>query len=226
MNDKIQRCVQANKELKQNGLVKLTWGNVSCKIDNKKIVIKPSGVRFENLSPEDMSIVDIDTGRHISGLKPSVDTEIHLQIYRNMPHIKSVLHSHSKYATSWAQANKRIPLMGTTHADYFDGDIHVIPSIDVDDFSNYEKELGSSIIEYIKNNNIDPKCVLLENHGVLVFTDNLNETIECAIVLEEVAEIAFNTLLINPKRSILKKDYNLFAKHYDRKNGKNKYYGQ
>lgn len=226
MNNIIEECVQANKSLKENGLVKLTWGNVSCKIDDQKIVIKPSGVKFEELCQDDMSIVDINTGNLVTGLKPSVDTKMHLEIYRNMPQIKSVLHSHSKYATSWSQANKKIPLLGTTHADYFDGDIHVVPSIDVDDFSNYEKELGLSVVQYIKKNGIEPKCILLENHGVLVFTEDLNKTIECAIVLEEVAEIALHTLMIKPERELLRKDYTLFAKHYDRKNGKNKYYGQ
>ena len=120
MNKTIEDCLYLNKSLKENNLVKLTWGNASVlSEDGKYIAIKPSGVSFDDLTFSEISIIELYTGKQISGMKPSVDTDIHLEIYKAFPEIKSIIHSHSKFATSWAQALKPIPILGTTHADYF-----------------------------------------------------------------------------------------------------------
>jgi L-ribulose-5-phosphate 4-epimerase len=230
MNREIEDCLSLNKSLKENNLVKLTWGNASVlSEDGKSIVIKPSGVNFSDLTYSQLCIVDLYSGRLISGMKPSVDTAIHLEIYKAFPEIKSIIHSHSKFATSWAQALEPIPILGTTHADYFLGDVPVARQLEEFELDEYEKNLGQSVVDFFQKNKINPlniPAILLPGHGVMVFSDSPKRTLECAIVLEEIAEMAYYTKSINPnlKQSKLSKD--LYTKHFERKNGINKYYGQ
>ena len=229
-NEKLEQCIELNKFLKSSGLVKLTWGNASAMSEDKlQMAIKPSGIDVFNLHPLDLSIIEISTGEQVSGLKKSVDTEIHLEIYRSFPETKFIVHNHSKFATSFAQAGQEIPILGTTHADYFPGNIPIVPCLSQDEYDNYESSLGVKTVKTIRSlkntpNNI--RAILLENHGVLLFSDSLKIIKESAIVLEEIAEMAFYTSLINPNRKMTQNDHNLFKKHFDRKNGKNKYYGQ
>lgn len=230
MNREIEDCLALNKSLKENNLVKLTWGNASVlSEDGKSIVIKPSGVNFSELTYSQLCIVDLYSGRLISGMKPSVDTAIHLEIYKAFPEIKSIIHSHSKFATSWAQALEPIPILGTTHADYFLGDVPVARQLEEFELDEYEKNLGQCVVDFFQSNKINPlniPAILLPGHGVMVFSDSPKRTLECAIVLEEIAEMAYYTKSINPnlKQSKLSKD--LYTKHFERKNGINKYYGQ
>ena len=230
MNREIEDCLALNKSLKENNLVKLTWGNASVLSENgKSIVIKPSGVNFSELTYSQLCIVDLYSGKLISGMKPSVDTAIHLEIYKAFPEIKSIIHSHSKFATSWAQALEPIPILGTTHADYFLDDVPVARQLEEFELDEYEKNLGQSVVDFFQSNKINPlniPAILLPGHGVMVFSDSPKRTLECAIVLEEIAEMAYYTKSINPnlKQSKLSKD--LYTKHFERKNGINKYYGQ
>jgi len=230
MNKEIEDCLALNKSLKENNLVKLTWGNASVlSEDGKTIVIKPSGVNFSDLTYSQLCIVDLYGGRLISGMKPSVDTAIHLEIYKAFPEIKSIIHSHSKFATSWAQALEPIPILGTTHADYFLGDILVARQLEEFELDEYEKNLGQSVVDFFQSNKINPlniPAILLPGHGVMVFSDSPKRTLECAIVLEEIAEMAYYTKSINPNLKQSKFSKDLYTKHFERKNGINKYYGQ
>ena len=230
MNREIEDCLALNKSLKENNLVKLTWGNASVlSEDGKSIVIKPSGVNFSELTYSQLCIVDLYSGRLISGMKPSVDTAIHLEIYKAFPEIKSIIHSHSKFATSWAQALEPIPILGTTHADYFLGDIPVARQLEEFELDEYEKNLGQSVVDFFQSNKINPlniPAILLPGHGVMVFSDSPKRTLECAIVLEEIAEMAYYTKSINPNLKQSKFSKDLYTKHFERKNGINKYYGQ
>jgi L-ribulose-5-phosphate 4-epimerase len=230
MNKEIEDCLYLNKSLKDNNLVKLTWGNASvlCE-DGKHLAIKPSGVGFDNLTYSQICIIELYTGKLISGMKPSVDTSIHLEIYKAFPEIKSVIHSHSKFATSWAQAFKSIPILGTTHADYFLSDIPVARQLEKNELDQYEKNLGQSIVDYFQSKKINPlniPAILLPGHGAMVFSDSPQRTLECAIVLEEIAEMAYYTKVINPQIQPCRLSKDLYTKHFERKNGINKYYGQ
>lgn len=226
----IEDCLELNKSLQKNGLVKLTWGNASVIDDEgKKMAIKPSGVNFDELTFSQISIVELYTNKHVSGLKPSVDTPIHLEIYKSFPEIKSVIHTHSKYATSWAQANKSIPILGTTHADYFLDSIPVARSLSDSEISEYEKNLGKSVVDYFQEKKINPlniPAILLPNHGVLIFSDSPDRTLECAIVVEEIAEMAAITKSLKPTFTESRINKKIYKKHFERKNGFNKYYGQ
>ncbi len=230
MNKAIDDCLSLNKSIKDNNLVKLTWGNASVMSeDGKHLAIKPSGVDFDKLTYSEMSIVEIYTGKLISGKKPSVDTAIHLEIYKAFPEIKSVIHSHSKFATSWAQAFKPIPILGTTHADYFISDIPIARQLEKSELDNYEKNLGQSVVDYFQSHKINPlniPAILLPGHGSMIFSNSPQRTLECAIVLEEIAEIAYYTKMINPTVQPCRLSRELYTKHFERKNGINKYYGQ
>lgn len=230
MNKEIEDCLLLNKSLKENNLVKLTWGNASViSEDGRNIIIKPSGVNFSELTYSQLCIVDIYSGKLISGMKPSVDTAIHLEIYKAFPEIKSIIHSHSKFATSWAQALRPIPILGTTHADYFISDIPVARQLEKDELDEYEKNLGQCVVDFYQTKKINPlniPAILLPGHGVMVFSDSPKRTLECAIVLEEIAEMAYYTTSINPSIQPCKLSRELYTKHFERKNGINKYYGQ
>lgn len=230
MNKEIEDCLHLNKSLKDNNLVKLTWGNASvlCE-DGKHLAIKPSGVGFDNLTYSQICIIELYTGKLISGMKPSVDTAIHLEIYKAFPEIKSVIHSHSKFATSWAQALKSIPILGTTHADYFLSDIPLARQLEKNELDEYEKNLGQCVVDYFQSKKINPlniPAILLPGHGSMVFSDSPKRTLECAIVLEEIAEMAYYTKAINPQIQPCRLSKDLYTKHFERKNGINKYYGQ
>ena len=230
MNKEIEDCLLLNKSLKENNLVKLTWGNASViSEDGRNIIIKPSGVNFSELTYSQLCIVDIYSGKLISGMKPSVDTAIHLEIYKAFPEIKSIIHSHSKFATSWAQALRPIPILGTTHADYFISDIPVARQLEKDELDEYEKNLGQCVVDFYQTKKINPlniPAILLPGHGVMVFSDSPKRTLECAIVLEEIAEMAYYTTAINPNIKPCRLSRDLYTKHFERKNGINKYYGQ
>lgn len=230
MLKEIEDCLYLNKSLKENNLVKLTWGNASVlTADGKHVIIKPSGVDFTKINYSDLCIIELYTGNLISGMKPSVDTQIHLEIYKAFPEIKSIIHSHSKFATSWAQAHKNIPILGTTHADYFISDIPVARQLENNELDEYEKNLGISVVDYFQKHKINPlniPAILLPSHGVMVFSDSTKRTLECAIVLEEIAEMAYYTLNINPSIKRTKLSEVLYKKHFERKNGINRYYGQ
>ena len=220
-----QEVLDANKWIVDKKLVELTWGNVSAK--NKNLVyIKPSGVNLNSAIAEDIAVLNID-GKHINGLKPSVDTPTHLALYRSFKDIGCVVHTHSKYSTIFAQAGRDIPCLGTTHADYFYGDIPCIPHPNKKQVNNeYELNTGNIIVEhYLKNNikyNYIPACIVA-GHGTFVWGQNIDKALESVFVLELVAEMAYKTLLLNPNASL--KKY-VLDKHYLRKHGNNKYYGQ
>ena len=230
MLKEIEDCLFLNKALKENNLVKLTWGNASVLAeDGRHVIIKPSGVDFAQIKYSDLCIIELYTGKLISGIKPSVDTAIHLEIYKAFPEIKSIIHSHSKFATSWAQALKPIPILGTTHADYFLSDIPIARQLEKYELNDYEKNLGVSVVEHFQKHKVNPlniPSILLPGHGVMVFSDSSKRTLECAIVLEEIAEMAYYTTCINPSIEVSELSETLYEKHFERKNGINKYYGQ
>jgi len=223
---KIKVC-QANLELKRHALIIFSWGNVSGIDRDKGIIgIKPSGVSYDELTPDKIVLVDMD-GKVVEGnLRPSSDTATHLELYRSFPTIGGVCHTHSTYATSWAQSCKAIPCMGTTHADYFYGTIPVTgvmsPETVEDD---YELNTGKVIVETFKD--IDPDqmpAVLVANHGPFTWGPTPAKSVESAVVLEQVAKMALNNEILNPPLKPI--NQYLLDKHYLRKHGKNAYYGQ
>lgn len=220
---------KANMDLVKYNLVIFTWGNVSGKSDDGKyMAIKPSGVPYEKLKWQDIVVIDIATGKVVDGkLKPSSDTDTHLEIYRNFKDIKGITHTHSTYATSFAQAGKSIGAYGTTHADCFYGDVLCTRDLtkkEVED--RYELNTGKVIVETIKRNKIDPihtPAILVKNHGPFIFGKSAADSVYNAVTLEEVAKMNINTLLLNIKPSM--KQY-VLDKHFYRKHGKNATYGQ
>ena len=215
-----------NINLVKYGLVIFTWGNVSA-FDREKglMVIKPSGIPFNEMKPEQMVVVD-KKGNVVEGtLNPSSDTATHLVLYKNFPGISAVVHTHSEWATSWAQAGKDIPALGTPHADYFYGDIPCTRQLTKKEIEGYyELETGNVIVETFKN--IDPKHipgVLVHSHGPFTWGDSTGNAVENAVVLEQIAKVAFNTLLLEKNPEF---DKILLDKHFFRKHGKDAYYGQ
>lgn len=217
----------ANLELVKQNLVIYTWGNVSgIDRENNLIVIKPSGVSYDKMTSNDMVIVDFD-GKVIEGnLRPSSDTPTHIELYKKFKNIGGIVHTHSMYATSWAQAGRDIPAYGTTHADYFYGDIPCTRLLTKEEIENeYEKNTGKIIIE--KFENIDEMAipgVICSGHGPFAWGKNPSEAVYNAKVLEVCAQMAYYTELISNKKSRIKQD--LLDKHYFRKHGSNAYYGQ
>lgn len=220
---------EANLELVSKGVVIYTWGNVSGITDDRKyMVIKPSGVEYEKLSMEDMVVIDVDTGIKVEGKwNPSSDTKTHLELYRRYPSIKGIVHTHSTNAVAFAQAGYDIPALGTTHADYFYGDIPCARELTEDEVVNeYERSTGKVIIETFETRNIDPMSVpgiIVKNHGPFAFGRDPFNAVYNAVVLEKVAEMDIKTLALNPNAEI--KQY-VLDKHYMRKHGPNAYYGQ
>jgi L-ribulose-5-phosphate 4-epimerase len=217
---------KANLNLVKHGLVLFTWGNVSG-IDRKNnlIVIKPSGISYDAMKPEDMVVVDFDCNVIGGTLKPSSDTLTHIELYKAFPEIGGIVHTHSTYAVAWAQALKAIPAMGTTHADHFYGEIPCTRELTKEEVDRgYEKETGTVIIETFKN--IEPlhvPGVLVGNHGPFAWGSNAEKAVYNAVVLEEVARMALFTMQLGNSNPI--KQY-LLDKHFNRKHGKNAYYGQ
>lgn len=230
MLDEIKsEVLEANRQLFSLNLTNLTWGNVSGIVRDKQlVVIKPSGVHYNDLTRKDLVIVDLN-GKVVEGkLKPSSDTLTHLKLYKEFPKIGSVVHTHSLYATSWAQAGHHLPVYGTTHADYFYGYIPCTRSMKKNEiFKNYEKNTGNLIVETFKELSIDPNkvpSVLVKNHAPFSWGYDVNTALENALVLEKIAEKALWTKLINKGINPIQDE--LLSKHYLRKHGQNAYYGQ
>jgi L-ribulose-5-phosphate 4-epimerase len=222
-----QEVLSANQELVKLGLVVLTWGNVSAIDRNSgQVVIKPSGIDYDQLTVEDMTVVDLD-GKVVEGNKrPSSDTLTHVALYKAFPKLGGITHTHSNYATMFAQACKEIPCFGTTHADHFYGTIPVTRFLTEDEILNgYEKNTGTVIVETFKNLDIENMpAVLVAGHAPFVFGQNAGESIRNALILERIAEMALGTLQINPGIKTLPKY--ILEKHYQRKHGPDAYYGQ
>ena len=230
MLEELKRQVyEANMELPKRGLITYTWGNVSG-IDRKTgyFVIKPSGVDYDKLTPEDMVVMDLDGNKVEGSLRPSSDTPTHLELYKKYTDIGGIVHTHSPEATAWAQAGRDIPLYGTTHADYFYGDIPCARSLTQAEIEGeYEKNTGLVIIERFTKDHIKPlevPGVLIKSHGVFAFGKDSDASVYNATVIEEVAKMAFITESVNPK--VQRADKFMMDKHYLRKHGKNAYYGQ
>jgi L-ribulose-5-phosphate 4-epimerase len=224
-----QAVLAANLELPVHGLVTLTWGNVS-QVDRSKNVmaIKPSGVNYEDMTADDMVVVSLDDGRVIEGrLNPSSDTATHLVLYRAFSGIGGIVHTHSRHGTIWAQAGMDIPALGTTHADYFYGDIPCTRSLTEAEISaEYEVNTGKVIVELFQQRDLDPAAVpgaLITGHAPFCWGKNGVDAVHNAIVLEEVAAMALSTRSLNNQNHIQQA---LSDKHYFRKHGANAYYGQ
>jgi L-ribulose-5-phosphate 4-epimerase len=223
-----KKVYEANMLLPKYGLVIFTWGNVSG-IDREKglMVIKPSGVEYEKLTPEDMVVVDLGSGEVVEGkLKPSSDTDTHLVLYRNFLNIGGIVHTHSKWAVSYAQAGKDVRPLGTTHADHFFGEVPCTrPMTDEEIAGSYELETGNVIVEEFKYRNPDDvPAVLVRSHGPFVWGKDPLEAVENAVTLETVCEMNYHTEMLSPE--IEDMQGKLLEKHYLRKHGKDAYYGQ
>lgn len=224
-----ESVLKANLDLLEYNLVTFTWGNVSG-IDRDKglIVIKPSGVSYDNLKLDDLVVVDLE-GNIVEGdLNPSSDTATHLVLYRNFPGIGGVVHTHSKWATTWAQTGRGIPALGTTHADYFYGEIPCTRRMKTEEIKkDYEGQTGQVIVETFQDK--DPQqiqAVLVNSHGPFCWGKDPLKAVENAVVLEEVAEMAFNTFVLAGTDRVNPMDQVLLDKHFLRKHGPGAYYGQ
>lgn len=230
MLEELKKAVcEANLDLPRYGLVTFTWGNVSA-IDRESgcFVIKPSGVEYDKLTPEDMVVVDLD-GKKVEGrYNPSSDTATHVELYKAFPQIGGVVHTHSSYATSWAQAGRSIPCYGTTHADYIYGEIPCVRCLTAEEIQDaYEENTGHLIVNEFQRLGKDPEAVpavLCKNHGPFAWGKDAKEAVHNAVVLEEVAKMAYRAETINPR--IQPAPQELQDKHYYRKHGANAYYGQ
>ena len=227
LEDLKKRVLKANLELPKYGLVTFTWGNVSG-IDREKslVVIKPSGVEYDGMTVDDMVVVDLD-GKVIEGKwKPSSDTATHLELYKAFSGIGGIVHTHSRWATSFAQAGRGVPAYGTTHGDYFYGEIPCTRKMTPDEIGGaYEKETGKVIIETFEELCADDiPAVLVASHGPFAWGTDPENAVHNAVVLEEVAFMALHTEMLNPNTGTMQQE--LLDKHYLRKHGKYAYYGQ
>lgn len=218
----------ANLELVKRGLVTYTWGNVSG-IDRERglVVIKPSGVEYDNMTEDDMVVVDLESGRVVEGKwKPSSDTPTHLVLYRAFGNVGGVVHTHSRYATSFAQAGKGISALGTTHGDYFYGEIPCTRKMTTEEIGGeYELETGNVIVEaFGERSPDDVPAALVHSHGPFAWGTDPQNAVHNAVVLEELALMALCTRIISPDTQEMQPE--LLDKHYLRKHGKNAYYGQ
>ncbi len=223
-----QEVLKANLMLPKYGLVTFTWGNVSA-VDRESgmVVIKPSGVEYDEMTADDMVVVELSTGKVAEGkLKPSSDTPTHLELYRAFEGMGGIVHTHSRWATSFAQAGRGIVPMGTTQGDYFYGEIPCTRAMTPSEIGGeYEKETGTVIIETFKG--VDPMtipAVLVKSHGPFAWGNTAMEAVHNAVVLEEVAFMNYHALEINPQAGRMQQE--LLDKHYLRKHGENAYYGQ
>jgi L-ribulose-5-phosphate 4-epimerase len=226
MKELKEKVFRANLELVRHGLVLFTWGNASAVWRSEGlVVIKPSGVSYEEMKPEDMVIVDWE-GNVVEGrLKPSSDTATHLALYKAFPSIGGVVHTHSTYATAWAQAGRDIPSIGTTHADYFSEAIPCTRSMRQQEIEGaYEEETGNVIVERFAGLNPEHiPGVLVANHGPFTWGKDAAEAVHNAVVMEQVAHLAYLSYAINPSLSM---NPHLISKHFNRKHGAQAYYGQ
>lgn len=224
-----KKVYEANILLPKYGLVTFTWGNVSA-IDRESgyFVIKPSGVEYEDMGPEDMVIMDLDGNKVEGNLNPSSDTATHIEIYKGFKEVGGIVHTHSSYATSWAQAGRGIPCYGTTHADYFYGEIPCVRNLSKEEIEEaYEKNTGVLIVsefERLKKDPVVVPAVLCKNHGVFAWGKDAHAAVHNAVVTEEVAKMAYRCELINSE--VKEAPQELQDKHYYRKHGANAYYGQ
>ncbi len=221
-----EEVFQANLDLVAHNLVIFTWGNVSA-IDREKglIVIKPSGVSYDNMKADDMVVLNLD-GKVVEGkLKPSSDTPTHLELYKRFPNIGGVVHTHSTYATAWAQAGMDIPIIGTTHADYFADDIPCTRDMTKEEVEGeYELETGKVIVEAFNDKNPDHiPGVIVKNHAPFTWGKDAHDAVHNSVVVEQVAKMAFVSKSINPNTTM---NPFLTKKHFERKHGANAYYGQ
>lgn len=224
-----EKVYEANRELPRRGLVLYTFGNVSG-IDRERGVfaIKPSGVPYEDLTPEMMVLLDLDCRVVEGNLNPSSDTKTHAVLYRNFLHIGGVAHTHSLHATAWAQAMRPIPCFGTTHADHLPGEIPCTAVISDDQIrGDYEEETGNQILACFRDRNLSPgdvEMALVASHGPFTWGKTPEKAVYNSVVLEELAKMALYTLALNPECGPLRPG--LLEKHYQRKHGKDAYYGQ
>ena len=224
-----EKVFRANLDLVKHHLVIFTWGNVSA-IDRERglVVIKPSGVSYDTMKASDMVVVDLNTGKVVDGdLNPSSDTPTHLALYRAFPEIGGIVHTHSTYATAWAQAGKDIPNIGTTHADSFHDCIPCTDDMtEAQVKGEYELETGNVIIERFRRGGINPvhtPGVLVKNHGPFSWGTDADNAVYNAVVMEQVAKMAFVSFAVNPTTTM---NPLLIEKHFSRKHGPNAYYGQ
>jgi len=223
-----EQVFQANLLLPKHGLVTFTWGNVSgIDRDQRLMVIKPSGVSYEKMQADDMVVVAAETGKTIDGkLKPSSDTATHLELYKAFPNIGGIVHTHSRWATSFAQAGRGIMALGTTHGDYFYGEIPCTRKMTIDEIQGeYEKETGLVIKETFHGKDPDAiPAVLVQSHGPFAWGIDPLDAVHNAVVLEEIAFMNFHTLMLKPNIPSMQQE--LLDKHFLRKHGANAYYGQ
>ena len=229
LEELMKQVWEANLELIRRGVVIYTWGNVSG-VDRESglMVIKPSGVNYDEMKPEDMVAVDLASGAIVEGrYKPSSDTATHLELYREFPSIGGITHTHSINAVAFAQAGMDVPLLGTTHADYFYGPIPCTRELSQQEVEEaYEVHTGKVIVETLGNRRIDPMAVpgvVVKNHGPFSWGKNPAASVYHAVVMDTIAEMALKTLLLNPQTSMAQY---ILDKHYMRKHGVNAYYGQ
>lgn len=229
MEQLIKQVLEANLALPEHGLVVFTWGNVSA-IDRERglVVIKPSGVPYDGMETGHMVVVDLE-GHTVSGsYKPSSDTETHLEMYRSFPDAGGIVHTHSRWATAWAQSCRDLPAYGTTHADYFYGPIPCSRKLTAAEIrEQYERNTGKVIVETFRTRGIDPAAVpgiLIAGHGSFAWGRNARDAVHNAVVMEECAMMAVQTEMIHP--GVQPVEQELLDKHYLRKHGKNAYYGQ
>lgn len=225
-----EEVLAANLALPKHHLVTFTWGNVSA-VDRERgvIVIKPSGVEYDVMTAEDMVVVDLASGKMVEGnKKPSSDTPTHLELYRQFEHIGGIVHTHSRHATVWAQAQRDLAAFGTTHGDYFYGSIPCTRLMkDAEIEGEYELETGKVIVETFRERGIDPMqvpAVLVASHGPFAWGKDADNAVHNAVVLEEIAYMNLFSLQVNPQLDAMQQT--LLDKHYLRKHGKNAYYGQ
>lgn len=224
-----RQVYEANMLLPKYGLVTFTWGNVSA-IDRESglFVIKPSGVEYESMKPEDMVVMDLNGNRVEGSLRPSSDTPTHLELYKAFPEIGGIVHTHSSYATSWAQAGRSIPCYGTTHADYIYGEVPCVRCLTKEEIDEaYETNTGKLIVSEFKRSKKEimaVPAVLCKNHGPFTWGKDAKDAVHNAVVLEEVAKMAYRTESINSKVEPAPQE--LQDKHYYRKHGAGAYYGQ
>ena len=223
-----QKVFKANLDLVKHNLVIFTWGNVSA-IDRELglVVIKPSGVEYDEMRADQMVVVDLQTGKVVEGnLNPSSDTPTHLVLYRAFPELGGIVHTHSTYATAWAQAGMDIPNIGTTHADYFHDGIPCTADMTADQMDEYELNTGVAIVNRIAEGSISPvhtPAVLVKNHGPFAWGKDADQAVYHAVVAEQVAKMAYISFTLNPNTTM---NPLLVEKHFRRKHGPNAYYGQ
>ncbi|MCL7746836.1 L-ribulose-5-phosphate 4-epimerase [Halalkalibacter alkaliphilus] len=227
LQDLKKKVLEANLELPKRDLVIYTWGNVSAiDRDTGLVVIKPSGVAYEDLKAEELPVLDLE-GNQVEGrLKPSSDTITHILLYQAFPEIGGVVHTHSPWCTVWAQAGKAIPSLGTTHADYFYGEIPITRKLTKEEINhNYEKNTGEVIIETFEDKNPSyMPGVLVNNHGPFNWGKTPQEAVSNAVIMEEIAKLAYYTQSLTD--AVKPIDNSLLDKHFLRKNGNDSYYGQ